>query len=48
MTAEEAMTQVDELIDAYILGTLTQTQVLIRLARVSGQYGLSNLNRAGA
>jgi predicted RNase H-like HicB family nuclease len=46
MTAEEAMTQVDELIDAYIMGTLTQTEALIQLARVSGQYGLSV--RAGA
>jgi hypothetical protein len=47
MTAEDAMAKIDEILDEYIDGVIVQTTALTRIARFSGQYGLSNLDRAG-
>lgn len=48
MTAEDAMAKVDKVIDAFVMGEITHSQALTRITRISGLYGLSNLDRAGA
>ena len=48
MTAEDAMDAIDKVLEAYIMGEIEHGKALTRIARISGVYGLSNLDRAGA